>query len=281
MKATKLELDAQSFAEHIAATPKQADRVKACIAKREELLGAYTVATTRNYLTTYRAAITAKIAKSAALLRSLKISNKANNKLFAKYKNKVQSRTENAEYIRIENPQLLIDKASELLKSAESRYKIALGLMLATGRRSVEILLTAEFAAVKKSPNELLFMGQLKKREGESDKPYKIPALLPAAEIIAALAELRKIKTYAQDITPKQVHDADGKNLGKYAKKELATLLGADVSPHDLRKAYAAIAYSQTDKKQSFRSWAEVVLGHSGSGRDGGLTTETYLKYIV
>jgi len=93
---------------------------------------------------------------------------------------------------RLENQQLLSDpdaivvQAASLLKSNQW-YEVALALTVVTGRRIGEVLKTAEFE--KKSGYSVIFSGHLK--HGEHADKYEIPTLVPAADVVAALARLR------------------------------------------------------------------------------------------
>src|ERR1700736_3738466 len=79
-----------------------------------------------------------------------------------------------------------------------------MGLMALTGRRQDEIFFSAKFSLPpKKLPSPaLIFEGQLKTRHapGTSFEPYPIPVLAEPKKIIAELAKLRALKTFASPI---------------------------------------------------------------------------------
>jgi hypothetical protein len=89
----------------------------------------------------------------------------------------------------LEQPDALVQQAEALLHG-EQWYELALGLAIATGRRSTEILKTAKF--YPKTPFSLLFEGQLKKRDLLM-KPYEIPTLVSADLVLSAWRRLRTL----------------------------------------------------------------------------------------
>lgn len=290
-------LDAADFANNIANELIQSKRVTLCKNKRLELLGTLgTVLSVRRYLTVYRAAIKAHdgISKKTALLKSLRIAKATNARLQKSYEAKIIRRTENADYTIINSADIpaLIEKATALLSSENSRYKVAAGLLLLTGRRTAEIFLTGNFAPVKGTKTKVSFTGQLKKRGHEtsiSSGAYNIPILCENTKVIDAANWIKSLYNgtvkpkNAKAITPKFADIADvnkrvSRDLGLAVKAEFSDVLGVDVSPHDLRKAYAAICF-YLGGKGTFRQTAQKILGH-GAGR-AELTSEAYAKYKV
>lgn len=87
----------------------------------------------------------------------------------------------------IQEPDVLVQRAKALLQG-EQWYELALGLAIATGRRSTEILKTAKF--YPKTLHTVTFEGQLKKRDFLM-KPYEIPTLVPADLVLSAWERLR------------------------------------------------------------------------------------------
>ena len=72
--------------------------------------------------------------------------------------------------------------------------RIAVALILTTGRRNIEILKTGSFKYVSK--NVVLFEGQAKKKNGIVAKPYEIPIMYSdARKVVAALKRLRSHAT--------------------------------------------------------------------------------------
>lgn len=275
MKTTKLENDVQIFIDALKAEPNGNERVKICVNERLKLEKAHTTNTVLSYLTAYRKEVKAAFGVKSALLKNLKPHKKTVEKERKAYKTTVQLRTEHNDLTPIPNHTELIDFAKGLLESS-SYLKVTLGLQLLTGRRTVEILKIGTFHKIPHSKNSLLFEGQAKKK-GENFPPYKVPILCPPNTVISALEWLRNEKKDFAALTEKQINSKCGKTLNDYCK-QFSFWLGTDCTPHDLRKAYAAITYGQSNKKESFRGWAANILGHSA---DGELTTETYFKYTI
>lgn len=275
MKTTKLENDVQVFINALKAETNGNKRVKICVDARLELEKAHTVNTVLTYLTTYRKEVETVFGANSTLLKHLKPHKKVVDKERKEYRKEIQVRTETNELTPIQNYTELIEFAKGLLESS-SYLKVSLGLILLTGRRSVEILKTGTFEKVQSKKNEVLFSGQAKKR-GENSQPYKIPILCAPNLVISALEWLRGEKHELLSITEKEINSKCAAPLNQYSKS-FAVWLGGGCTPHDLRKAYAAIAYGQTNKRDSFRGFAAKVLGHNS---DSELTTETYFKYTI
>lgn len=283
MSVSTLKIDAENFVNLLVHEKSQKARAALCIAKRKELEAIHTVATVRRYLTTYRTELKecAQITKKTALLRSLRIAKKANDKLNTTYANKIVLRSENNDLTPIQQADVtaIIDLAKQFIKS-ETRYKVAAGLMLLTGRRTAEIYKTGHLSP-SKNQTSAKFGGQLKTKSDKEKPPYLIPLLADFADINKALVWLQSQYTFT-DIA--DVNKKVSKDLGVTIKKHFGKALGADVAPHDLRKAYAAIAYANRplkDENKSFRLYAKNILGHSSANGKIELTSESYRKYTI
>lgn len=222
----------------------------------------------------------------------------------------------------------------ERAKSAPSYLKMACALMLLTGRRATEILKTGEFEAIPNEPKRLLFKGQLKvKKRAEKEDfkdTYVIPTLCEASQILEDFKAMREASETQRagkmwqgqevlafaDMDNDDVGVTTANVLGQYARRFFGNWLGANISSHNLRKAYLAIARHEyvaefAQKMQAFEraqsqpakgkksqkttahppvldsveKFARNILGHAG-GNDNGekivdLTTRTYLFYKV
>lgn len=222
----------------------------------------------------------------------------------------------------------------ERAKSTPSYLKMACALMLLTGRRATEILKTGEFEAIPNEPKKLLFKGQLKvKKRAEKEDfkdTYVIPTLCEASQILEDFKAMRKASETQRlgkmwkgkevlafaDMDNDDVGVTTANVLGQYARRFFGNWLGANISSHNLRKAYLAIARHEyvaefAQKMQAFErvqsqpakgkksqkttahppvldsveKFARNILGHAG-GNDNGekivdLTTRTYLFYKV
>lgn len=273
-----LTASAADFAAQITATKSQKERVKLCVKLRTELtekLG--TLAAVRRYLTPYRAAIKALPIKQVALLNSLRISTKANNKINSDYKNSVEKHTEQGEFVDISTAAAAeIVAAAKALICDGTRLKVIAGLALLTGRRTAEIVVTARLEKVQRNKLAAKFTGQLKAR---GERPtYQIPLLADYDFINNALTSVQGLY---KDFDISKVNSSLSTNLNKVVKVAFGEWLGEGVKMHDLRKFYAAYAYHSTGgraSKKSFRSFARQILGH---GAGDSTTTETYNKYEI
>jgi hypothetical protein len=244
----------------------------------------------------------------------------------------------------IYEPNELVKEAQKVLENkgmdAKAKHpktsylKMACALMLLTGRRATEILKTGEFFAIPNEPKKLSFKGQLKVKE-RADKEdfadtYIIPTLCEASQILEGFEIMQKMAKEEREgktRNGKLVRDfADMSNdmvgvttaniLGQYARKLFGDWLGSNISSHNLRKAYLAVARHQdktefAEKMQAFEqsqikqskgkkapktntpapilesmeSFARSILGHAGGNGNGekivDLTTRTYLFYKV
>lgn len=242
---------------------------------RKQFLKRYALVTVRRYFTSIRKEL--KLcgqfdeSEKRMLFKIFAIPEKSLNRINDTYKNRIQLANERGERTPLNARDEYIQTAVEYINSA-SYLKIGLGLMILTGRRTVEIFQTATFERINK--NTVLFVGQAKKR-GDAI-PYKIPTLVRATDIVKALEKLRSLKSF-DGCTTEYVNQTVGSRL----KKEMLFLvrfLGVGCVPHDTRKAYAAITASEfKPPKMSFRVFIGKVLGHS---EKDDLAKESYMKYL-
>jgi Telomere resolvase len=122
------------------------------------------------------------------------------------------------------DPEAFIQTALDLLSSDRYLEK-GMGLMALTGRRPAEIFFSASFSLPKKKLPypALIFSGQLKTRHapGTSFEPYPIPVLAEPKKIIAELAKLRSLKSFA---SPDAVNTATSPQLPKYVSAAFGSL---------------------------------------------------------
>lgn len=159
--------------------------------------------------------------------------------------------------------------------SALGLYDLALLLLAASGRRTVEILNgRSTFAPSAKGEHWALFEGQAKVR-----KPipaYDIPLVVPFAVFSAALAELRRrqpatIKTCTSEQISRRYQSAIGKHL------ERDSVLSVASTPHKLRGIYVWLVYRLFDWGDNYVSYvAYKVLGHADIGE-----SHPYVPFLV
>lgn len=167
--------------------------------------------------------------------------NKANTEKFEK-------RASNC--IAIYNWKAWTDGILKGLKS-DNIGELYTALLLATGRRSTEIIETAKFAKLKNA-NHATFTGNLK---SDGAMKYKIPLLAPLVTVNSALAKFR-------DEMKKTPHDNKGLN------KMVISITGRkDFTSHTLRSIYASIASEKfKQKRQLSNVYIGKILGHANSG---------------
>lgn len=226
----------------------------------------------RKSITNYRNAIRA-IDPDHIALKYFKFGYQEYRSYRAGYRKQVAQDQRN---LRPLDGETMILKAEELLDS-DSYMTLALGLMLLSGRRSTEILKTANFEKVDE--NHLLFSGQLKTKGSDNAQtsPYVIPILCDADTFLSAFVQLRLLKDFS-DVPNDKVSTNTTKNMGVICRKYFSSIL-PDVKPKDLRAAYATIAesiYKPSNMSQS--AFFAQVLGHSA---DDVQTAQSYVDFYL
>jgi integrase len=147
----------------------------------------------------------------------------------------------------------MLNKVMPHLNGAEFG-PVVVALLLATGRRTAEILKTAKFTYV--SEYRVLFEGQLKTRG--AGEPYEIDLLAPAQQVMTALAWLRKNHD-TTNLTEVMVNS-------KYGKKvKTAVAKACKVNPHNLRGINAVACWKLFGQKQSMMGYLQQQLGHQAA----------------
>jgi hypothetical protein len=143
----------------------------------------------------------------------------------------------------LDNPLAVIEKGRSLLESA--RWEdIAVGLAVTTGRRLTEILKTAQFRPLTDWTVE--FAGQLKQK-AEILRPYEIPTLVEAVQVIAAWQRLRTLLP-CEELTNEEVEALYGEDVRTAADRHFTRLVpyrtGKEevLFTHLFRSCYGALA---------------------------------------
>ena len=118
---------------------------------------------------------------------------------------RVAKRNENVQHL--DNPEEIVAQALKLLDSLEWA-EIAAGLALLTGRRSSELLSTAQF--VPKSAWSVTFTGALKRRGESQALSFEIPTLAPAERVCEALGKIRQALPEASQMTARAINSKFG-----------------------------------------------------------------------
>jgi hypothetical protein len=187
----------------------------------------------------------------------------------------------------ITNAADMVNKINDLLDS-DSAYDIASGLLLATGRRSVEIFKTGGFKAT--GNNTVIFSGQAKTRGSKDAKDnYEIFTLVDSSRIVNALAKLRQLKDFS-DKTELQVNAAVSNALGKAVKRNFggyiqSTVNGSidtlksftSIEARNLRPIYIVLSHKIFTPLSVLHSYAENALGHAH--KDDSL--DNYMEFML
>jgi hypothetical protein len=142
----------------------------------------------------------------------------------------------------ISNPDAIVETAIELIKSNDWS-EIAAGLAVLTGRRSTEVIQTAQFEF--KSEYSVLFSGSLKKKVG---CVYEIPTLCKARLVIEAIANIRTfLGPQIQDLSSQRVHAQYSRSVSEKCDRHFNFLVlnqtrEDNLYTHLFRVIYATIA---------------------------------------
>ncbi|MEX0272153.1 protelomerase family protein [Leptolyngbyaceae cyanobacterium UHCC 1019] len=154
----------------------------------------------------------------------------------------VSDRNEQVQFL--DNPDAIVAQAVRLLDSPEWA-DVAAGLSVLTGRRSSEILSTAEF--VPKTQWSVTFTGALKRRGETQILSFEIPTLTTAKKACKALEKVRHELPEAQGLSPQAVNSKYGQAVARACDRHFAQLVpvreGKDnLYTHLFRSIYATIS---------------------------------------
>jgi hypothetical protein len=209
--------------------------------------------------------------------------NVEQRKIFETFKNveRAQSQSNLRKIYDVDN---YIKTSIELLES-NSIYERIIALCALTGRRSAEIGCTARFFKTE-IDNVVLFDGQLKVKDRDDVKPYKIPVLCDSSKIINCLKTIREDK-------PEYLNQAEtfnsktSKELSLRVKKYLGGFVQDTIRVKDLRAIYATIAYDNYCKNHfskdeyittSINGYFSQILGH---GIHDVVTSISYQDFCI
>lgn len=262
----------EEFISAIATVQDEIDIQKQCESELEYLRSQLVLVSVKRAVTRYRNAIK-ELSETHFALQYFKLTRKEQASIKAATKSQVYSDHTNLRPIDSDD---LILRGIELLDST-SYLNIALGLMLLTGRRSTEVLKTAELTLV--TDDSVLFTGQLKTKGSSNAQidPYKIPLLTKSQIVVDALSKLRQLKDFSS-LTNDQVHSRCNKSLNEYVKKHFCKLI-PDVKLKDLRSGYATICHEFFCPDHiSQTAYFAQILGHS---REDLTTAQSYQDFYI
>jgi integrase len=167
----------------------------------------------------------------------------------------------------------VICRACELIQTRRFPNRVAAGLLLLTGRRTIEIFQRAEFTVI--GDRSLRFKGQAKsKGSSQSRDDYDIPVLADPYVIMDAFHWLRRAYP-CEGLTGQQVNRKVAPNLNRACKLAYERLI-VDCSPHDLRAAYAEICLNFFWGQTGYNVYFSQILGHS---KNDVITALRYKKF--
>lgn len=180
----------------------------------------------------------------------------------------------------VKNMDALLAQTKVLLKSWDWK-ELAVGIALATGRRTIEVLKTGDFR--QKRANLIRFRGQAKSK---SEKGwFNIPCLVSAKLVVDAVARLRKIENFA-GMDNETVNKKAQKPLERVAKKLTSAHTSKPATMHNLRHIYAGycvqefmplgIIFDQFgNAATNQRVFLKAILGHESTAM--GLHYESWV----
>ena len=195
----------------------------------------------RNLMTDVRNAIKRQLGEDHLALDCLNFTVAEWTTINSPIEEQVARRNENV--VLLENSDAIVAQAVRLLESREWA-EVAAGLVVLTGRRSSEILGTAEFQP--KSQWSVMFTGALKRRGEVQRLSFEIPTLTTAERVIKALGKLRQICS-TEGLTAGQINQKYAQAVATACDLHFATIVpkreGRDnLFSHLFRSVYAAIA---------------------------------------
>jgi hypothetical protein len=159
----------------------------------------------RNLMTDVRSAIKSHLGTDHVALETMNFTVEEWTTINDPIAAQVARRNENV--VLLDNPDAIVAQAVRMLESREWA-DIAAGLVVLTGRRSSEIMGSAQFQL--KSQWSVLFTGALKRRGEVQRLSFEIPTLTTAERVVKALDKLREISPThglsAQQINQKYAH---------------------------------------------------------------------------
>lgn len=204
----------------------------------------------------------------------MKITSRERTKLNVDYNKKTRANNKDRKTFYSEN---LLDVIEET-KDAEDWATQAVGLMLSSGTRPIELLDKNNFTPDPTSKKWVLVSGIAKKREDKQDVVVSRPIIgYTAIEFIKA------VNNFRNKISNRKLYIETGSDKGQLKKSNVALIhsrikhlfTDPDITPKTLRKLYGNLAhllYGGTDNLNIFLS---EILGHSDSDNQTSFSYST------
>ena len=155
-----------------------------------------------------------------------------------------------------------IMNAINTLKKSEDYYQLITCILLATGRRSTEVIARGNFEP-SNLPHHILFSGQLKAGDKKREA-YDIPVLgMTPANLIKLVAKARSLKNYDNE-----TNEFIASRTNAYLNRTIAVDLDTPdrhTTSETIRCVYAYIAYRlYGNPRISEPAYSSKLLGHTG-----------------
>jgi hypothetical protein len=187
-----------------------------------------------------------------------------------------------------------LEVAQQLLQS-DDPYELAVAIAAVTGRRFSEVVERGIFELTH-HPYEVMFKGQLKKRDHSSEVAFLTPTLLPAQEVVAAFVRFRAMPPIEamQGLTPTVINTRMNALINKvvaerFEETGIIPVLDGEsrVTIHNLRGVYGEIAvHFFCPPHQGTHRFVQQRLGHLIQAnelkqRKNSGATEHYFHYYL
>jgi hypothetical protein len=196
----------------------------------------------KNLMTEVRGAIRNRLGENHVALETMNFSTAEWTEVNRATAQRVANQNSNQQVLDPGTVNAVVTRATQLLQSREWA-EIAAGLAVLTGRRSTEVLKTAEFTW--KTDFSVIFTGALKRKGEEMVLSFEIPTLCQAEYVVSAWEKLRKILRTGE-LTNAQVNtysDAVASACDKHFADLVQPTEGRErLYTHLFRKIYATIA---------------------------------------
>jgi Telomere resolvase len=195
----------------------------------------------RNLMTDVRSAIKSHLGTDHVALEAMNFTVAEWTTINDPIAEQVARRNENV--VLLDNPDAIVAQAVRLLESREWA-DIAAGLVVLTGRRSSEIIGSAQFHL--KSQWTVRFTGALKRRSEVQRLSFEIPTLTTAGRVVKALDKLRAICP-THGLSAQQINQKYAHAVATACDRHFAELVPKrdgreNLFTHLFRSVYAAIA---------------------------------------
>jgi len=204
------------------------------------------------------------------------------------------------------NPNFALETAEQLIKDSiekklnASKFDLAIGIAIATGRRRTEIFKTAIFDAIETTPEgHVVFSGQLKTHDRalfDDLRPYVIPCLIDRNLVISGLELLRELQcddvvsyldkrgnevkhsVLEMPLSDQYHTNAVGKFYSHAANDRIRSLFGTPAMEfRHSRDMYSEIGYDKYKKEGEGRSsFRTRVYGHAKGQSETGRAYEKF-----